>query len=276
MRLAAPSRCALRGQRVRSAAPRPVAVRARRLHARADAEPAKPAPAVLTSAVPLPAVSAHVTCGTLLAPTLQRPGRYNRLRLPRAVCCSSRDRGPDGDPAEPPTVPPPASLLTCRLTRFAPRAATPHAARKLAVPEVREPPPAEDLAALQKILAETKAAQAEYAHFSQEQVRRHRQTLHGSNAAPQHAARSPAHLARSCAPLRAAATVCCPAGAPWLSCAPPLTSLLRPPQVDKIFKAAALAANAARIPLAKLAAQETGMGVVEDKVIKIAFSSEFI
>ena len=42
-------------------------------------------------------------------------------------------------------------------------------------------------------------------------------------------------------------------------------------QVDKIFKAAALAANAARIPLAKLAAQETGMGVIEDKVIKIAF-----
>jgi hypothetical protein len=51
------------------------------------------------------------------------------------------------------------------------------------------------------------------------------------------------------------------------SCAPPLTRLCRPPQVDKIFKAAALAANAARIPLAKLAAQETGMGVVEDKVI---------
>ena len=45
-------------------------------------------------------------------------------------------------------------------------------------------------------------------------------------------------------------------------------------QVDKIFKAAALAANAQRIPLAKLAAQETGMGVVEDKVIKIAFRCE--
>ena len=46
--------------------------------------------------------------------------------------------------------------------------------------------------------------------------------------------------------------------------------------VDAIFKKAALAANAARIPLAKLAAKETGMGVVEDKVIKNHFASEII
>eukprot|EP00197_Chlamydomonas_leiostraca_P006454 CAMPEP_0202868548 /NCGR_PEP_ID=MMETSP1391-20130828/10942_1 /ASSEMBLY_ACC=CAM_ASM_000867 /TAXON_ID=1034604 /ORGANISM="Chlamydomonas leiostraca, Strain SAG 11-49" /LENGTH=148 /DNA_ID=CAMNT_0049548733 /DNA_START=65 /DNA_END=508 /DNA_ORIENTATION=+ len=39
-------------------------------------------------------------------------------------------------------------------------------------------------------------------------------------------------------------------------------------QVDTIFKACALAANAARIPLAKMAVEETRMGVVEDKVIK--------
>lgn len=39
-------------------------------------------------------------------------------------------------------------------------------------------------------------------------------------------------------------------------------------QVDKIFKAAAIAANKARIPLAKMAVEETGMGVVEDKIIK--------
>ena len=39
-------------------------------------------------------------------------------------------------------------------------------------------------------------------------------------------------------------------------------------QVDAIFKAAALAANRARIPLAKMAVEETGMGIVEDKVIK--------
>lgn len=39
-------------------------------------------------------------------------------------------------------------------------------------------------------------------------------------------------------------------------------------QVDAIFKAAAIAANKARIPLAKMAVEETGMGVVEDKVIK--------
>ena len=38
-------------------------------------------------------------------------------------------------------------------------------------------------------------------------------------------------------------------------------------QVDKIFLAAALAANKERIPLAKLAVEETGMGIVEDKVI---------
>ncbi len=47
-------------------------------------------------------------------------------------------------------------------------------------------------------------------------------------------------------------------------------------QVDLIFKKAALAANAARIPLAKLAAQETEMGVIEDKVIKNHFASEII
>ncbi|HIK27328.1 MAG: bifunctional acetaldehyde-CoA/alcohol dehydrogenase [Oscillatoriaceae bacterium SKW80] len=47
-------------------------------------------------------------------------------------------------------------------------------------------------------------------------------------------------------------------------------------QVDHIFKRAALAANAARIPLAKMAVEETGMGVVEDKVIKNHFASEYI
>lgn len=39
-------------------------------------------------------------------------------------------------------------------------------------------------------------------------------------------------------------------------------------QVDKIFRAAALAAADARIPLAKMAVAESGMGIVEDKVIK--------
>ncbi len=47
-------------------------------------------------------------------------------------------------------------------------------------------------------------------------------------------------------------------------------------QVDRIFLAAATAANQARIPLAKLAAEETGMGVLEDKVIKNHFASEYI
>jgi acetaldehyde dehydrogenase/alcohol dehydrogenase len=47
-------------------------------------------------------------------------------------------------------------------------------------------------------------------------------------------------------------------------------------QVDRIFKAAAIAANQARIPLAKMAAQETGMGIVEDKIIKNHFASEYI
>ena len=47
-------------------------------------------------------------------------------------------------------------------------------------------------------------------------------------------------------------------------------------QVDKIFYAAALAANKARIPLAKMAVEETGMGVVEDKVIKNHYASEYI
>ncbi len=47
-------------------------------------------------------------------------------------------------------------------------------------------------------------------------------------------------------------------------------------QVDKIFKAAAVAANKARIPLAKMAVEETGMGVVEDKVIKNNYAAEHI
>ena len=47
-------------------------------------------------------------------------------------------------------------------------------------------------------------------------------------------------------------------------------------QVDRIFLAAASAANRMRIPLAKLAVEETGMGVVEDKVIKNHFASECI
>ena len=47
-------------------------------------------------------------------------------------------------------------------------------------------------------------------------------------------------------------------------------------QVDKIFKAAAIAANQQRIPLAKLAVAETGMGVVEDKVIKNHYAAEYI
>ncbi len=47
-------------------------------------------------------------------------------------------------------------------------------------------------------------------------------------------------------------------------------------QVDKIFQAAAIAANKARIPLAKEAVAETGMGVLEDKVIKNHFAAEYI
>ncbi len=47
-------------------------------------------------------------------------------------------------------------------------------------------------------------------------------------------------------------------------------------QVDKIFLAAATAANRARIPLAKMAVEETGMGVMEDKVIKNHFAAEYI
>ncbi len=47
-------------------------------------------------------------------------------------------------------------------------------------------------------------------------------------------------------------------------------------QVDAIFRAAAIAANKERIRLAKMAVEETGMGVVEDKVIKNHFASEYI
>ena len=47
-------------------------------------------------------------------------------------------------------------------------------------------------------------------------------------------------------------------------------------KVDAIFRAAALAANKERIPLAKMAVAETGMGIVEDKVIKNHYASEYI
>ncbi len=47
-------------------------------------------------------------------------------------------------------------------------------------------------------------------------------------------------------------------------------------QVDKIFRAAAIAAAQNRIPLAKMAVEESGMGVMEDKVIKNQFASEYI
>lgn len=47
-------------------------------------------------------------------------------------------------------------------------------------------------------------------------------------------------------------------------------------QVDRIFTAAASAANKARLPLAKMAVEETGMGIMEDKVIKNSYASEYI
>ena len=63
----APARAVLRGRSVQGAAPRPRAVvRGRRLHARADSEPAKPTvPPVLLNTVPAPA-PVHVTCGATL------------------------------------------------------------------------------------------------------------------------------------------------------------------------------------------------------------------
>ena len=47
-------------------------------------------------------------------------------------------------------------------------------------------------------------------------------------------------------------------------------------QVDKIFNAAATSANQMRIPLAQMAVEETGMGLVEDKVIKNNYAAEYI
>ncbi|MDR2784619.1 MAG: bifunctional acetaldehyde-CoA/alcohol dehydrogenase [Treponema sp.] len=47
-------------------------------------------------------------------------------------------------------------------------------------------------------------------------------------------------------------------------------------QVDAVFRAAAVAADRARIPLARMAVEETGMGIVEDKVIKNHYATEYI
>ncbi|MFV0350988.1 MAG: bifunctional acetaldehyde-CoA/alcohol dehydrogenase [Oscillospiraceae bacterium] len=62
----------------------------------------------------------------------------------------------------------------------------------------------------------------------------------------------------------------------WVKKAQKEYSTFSQEQVDKIFFAAAMAANKARIPLAKQAVQETGMGIVEDKVIKNHYASEYI
>ena len=55
-----------------------------------------------------------------------------------------------------------------------------------------------------------------------------------------------------------------------------LYALYTQEQVDAIFRAAAIAADKARIPLAKMAVEETGMGIVEDKVIKNHYAAEYI
>ena len=47
-------------------------------------------------------------------------------------------------------------------------------------------------------------------------------------------------------------------------------------QVDEIFRRVALKASSLRIDMAKMAAEETGMGIAEDKVIKNHFASEYI
>jgi hypothetical protein len=59
-------------------------------------------------------------------------------------------------------------------------AATPHAARKFGAPEVRAPPPEAELEAMNAMLLTMKAAQAEYAHFSQEQARRTFERAHAA------------------------------------------------------------------------------------------------
>ena len=64
--------------------------------------------------------------------------------------------------------------------------------------------------------------------------------------------------------------------APYVSLYPASQKPVSYTHLDKIFFAAAMAANKARIPLAKMAVQETGMGVVEDKVIKNHYASEYI
>jgi hypothetical protein len=105
-------------------------------------------------------------------------------------------------------------------------------------PEQREPPPEAELAAMNAMLAETKAAQQEYSHFTQEQARApHRTPLSVMLGTVKRAPLLTAPRAPRCVDRR-----------------------IRAQQVDKIFKAAALAANAARIPLAKLAIQGAHLG----------------
>lgn len=91
----------------------------------------------------------------------------------------------------------------------------------------REAPPAEDLAELAALLKSVKAAQAEYAHFTQEQVDK---------------------IFKAAALVRGEGPLLC-------------TSLFSSCAALTLRQAA----NSARIPLAKMAVEETGMGIVEDK-----------
>lgn len=61
-----------------------------------------------------------------------------------------------------------------------------------------------------------------------------------------------------------------------MSVATAMDAVKRETGFDSLITAAALAANKARIPLAKMAVKETGMGIVEDKVIKNHYAAEYI
>ena len=154
--------------------------------------------------------------------------------------------------------------------------------------KVREPVPDEQLANLKQTLSRAHAAQREYSTFTQEQVREGGEGERARACCVWHLAWCACALLNSgCAAhlclLNLGMRVCmCMRVCPPLPTHPP-ASLQRLPicvltpdwlplpsslttQVDKIFKECALAANAARIPLAKMAVEETRMGVVEDKV----------
>ena len=150
--------------------------------------------------------------------------------------------------------------------------------------KARDPLPDAELSALQALLTRSKDAQAAYAKFTQEQVDEIFKAVRGCTlyliARPSDwggcGAEWTAGASSLDCPLLSAANTQRPQTNTQPNSTKRNTQIIPKQQTTTQNYQAAMAANAARIPLAKMAVEETRMGVVEDKVIKNHFASEYI